>query len=118
MAQADVASHLRELGDLLAFLTPDENAASLLARCFVPPLPTGVPCLDRGALRPGHVLEAVGGSGCGKTALLVAAAATCCLPEAAGGVRYGGAGGALPVAARGAAPAARRGARAGLPGAP
>jgi DNA-repair protein XRCC2 len=48
------------------------------------------------ALRPGHVLEACGGSGCGKTELLVQAAVTCILPEEADGVRYGGNAGAHP----------------------
>ena len=58
---------------------------------------TPTPVAPRGsfaALRPGHVLEAVGSSGCGKTELLVQAAVTCILPEAAHGVRYGGNGGA------------------------
>ena len=48
------------------------------------------------ALRPGHVLEACGGSGCGKTELLVQAAVTCILPEEADGVRYGGSAGVRP----------------------
>ena len=41
-------------------------------------------------------MEACGGSGCGKTELLVQAAVTCILPEEADGVRYGGNAGARP----------------------
>ena len=42
-------------------------------------------------------MEACGGSGCGKTELLVQAAVTCILPEEADGVRYGGNAGARPL---------------------
>ena len=55
--------------ELESALTPDETASTLLARSAADPLPSGLPLV--GCLRPGEVLEFVGPSGVGKTALLV-----------------------------------------------
>lgn len=96
------------------FLEADETAYDLFARIVVDPVRTGVPFLDRAVfLRPGHVVELVGASGCGKSELLVQvstltkskqvvpackpvverglqAAATCILPQEVNGVWYNG----------------------------
>lgn len=91
MATDAVSHDPSELRARLDWLARDESGSALQARCFVRPLQLGVPLLDRFAvLRPCDVAEASGGSGCGKTQLLVAAAAGCVLPDAAGGVRFGG----------------------------
>ena len=55
-----------------SFLEPQETAAELLARTFVAPLRSGVPVIDQHtALRPGHVLEVVGGPATAKSELLL-----------------------------------------------
>lgn len=102
------------MAEYAAFLEPDETAYDLFARIVVDPVRTGVPFLDRAVfLRPGHVVELVGASGCGKSEVLVQvsmlrtckqggpackpmaecglqAAATCILPKEVNGVVYNG----------------------------
>ncbi|KAK9803186.1 hypothetical protein WJX72_011755 [[Myrmecia] bisecta] len=79
------------MDELARFIQPDETAAAFLARSFVEPLRTGLFFLDASfALRPGHVVELSGPSGCAKTELLAQAAAACVLPAQAYGVSFGG----------------------------
>ena len=60
------------MAEYAAFLEPDETAHDLFARIVVDPIRTGVPFLDQAVfLRPGHVVEIIGASGCGKSELLV-----------------------------------------------
>jgi len=55
-----------------SFLEPQETAAELLARTFVAPLRSGVPVIDQHTgLRPGHILELVGGPATAKSELLL-----------------------------------------------
>ena len=57
--------------ELLQFVAPDETAADFLRRQATEALATGLPCVDSHLkLRPGHVLELVGPTGCGKSELL------------------------------------------------
>lgn len=73
--------------ELEAALAPDEAASALLARCAATPLPSGLPLV--GCLRPGEVLEFVGPSGVGKTALLVQVRRERERgPDASGGMRF------------------------------
>lgn len=56
---------------LLQFLAPDETAADFFRRQATETVPTGLPCIDAHIkLRPGHILELAGPTGCGKTELL------------------------------------------------
>lgn len=59
------------MADYAAFLDPDETAYDLFARVVVDPVRTGVPFLDQAVfLRPRHVVEIIGSSGCGKSETL------------------------------------------------
>ena len=76
------------------FLQPDETAGQLLDRTYVEPLHTGLPLIDRFlAFRGGQVLEVASAAGAGRTTALLQVAATCILPQVAGGVTFGGKGG-------------------------
>ena len=103
------------MAEYVSFLEADESAYDLFARIVVDPVRTGIPFLDQAVfLRPGHVVELVGLSGCAKSELLiqvrkrgywgkrkseacfsslytaVQAAASCVLPTEVNGVLYGG----------------------------
>ena len=60
------------MAEYAAFLEADETAYDLFARVVTDPIRTGVPFLDQAVfLRPGHVVEIAGPSGCSKSELLV-----------------------------------------------
>ena len=60
------------MAEYVAFLGPDETAYDLFARVVIDPVRTGVPFLDQAVfLRPGHVVEVAGPSGCAKSEVLV-----------------------------------------------
>ncbi len=60
------------MAEYVSFLEPNETAYDLFARIVVDPVRTGIPFLDQAVfLRPGHLVELVGLSGCAKSELLI-----------------------------------------------
>ncbi|KAJ7533950.1 hypothetical protein O6H91_13G072500 [Diphasiastrum complanatum] len=78
--------------EMQAWVCPDETARAMLGRVLGHRLPSLAPTppLHRLSLRPGHVVEIVGPSGCAKSEILIQAAVTCILPREWKGVTFGG----------------------------
>mmetsp|Transcript_4544 Transcript_4544/g.11728 ORF Transcript_4544/g.11728 Transcript_4544/m.11728 type:complete len:326 (-) Transcript_4544:14-991(-) len=93
-AALPLVDNLASLGldTLVAFGTPDEDAAALVNRTAsrAEPICTAVPFLDRLGVRVGRGYAIVGPTGTGKTELLIQAAVSCILPRKWGNVDLGG----------------------------